>query len=164
MTPYRVIFESPLELSAQGERWAGPPGRGVPAARFPSLENGGSVICPGKTLRELSGIPCVRRPGGHQAPSGAQLNCSHFLPSPQGMVLSALHQSCWGFYNSGFSVEKTWGLSSIVLCPGEMGTGVEEKECTPPAFLHTSISFPHCPGREDAVWRYHRQTQPHSRG
>lgn len=22
MTPYRVIFESPLELSAQGERWA----------------------------------------------------------------------------------------------------------------------------------------------
>lgn len=31
MTPYRVIFESPLELSAQGERWAGRPGRGVPA-------------------------------------------------------------------------------------------------------------------------------------
>ena len=43
MTPYRVIFESPLELSAQGERWAGPPGRGVPAGEA----GRGGAGCPG---------------------------------------------------------------------------------------------------------------------
>lgn len=45
MTPYRVIFESPLELSAQGE-----PGRGVACPRgvvSPRAWGGAGRGCPG---------------------------------------------------------------------------------------------------------------------